>query len=37
VHVPYGVDNQEAGQPIVTCTPRRPLYSSWKRLLDPSY
>jgi hypothetical protein len=37
VHVPYRVDNQEAGQPIAACTLRRPLYSSWKTLLDPSY
>jgi len=37
VHVPYGVDNQEAGEPIATCTLRRPLASVWKTLLDPSY
>jgi len=37
VHVPYGVDNQEAGEPIVTCTLRRPLASVWTLLLDPSY
>jgi len=37
VHVPYGVDNEEAGKTIATCTLRRPLTAVWKTLLDPSY
>jgi 4-amino-4-deoxy-L-arabinose transferase-like glycosyltransferase len=37
VHIPYGVDNDESGQPIATCALRGGLDAVWPELLDPRF
>jgi hypothetical protein len=35
VSIPYGVDNEEAGAPIATCTLRGDLDAVWPQLVRP--
>jgi len=37
VRIPYGVDNDEEGAPIASCTLRGGLDAVWPELLDPRY
>lgn len=37
VRIPYGVENDESGVPVATCTLRGSLDALWPQLLDPRY
>ena len=37
VHIPYGVENDESGARIATCTLRGSLDAVWPQLLDPRF